>query len=206
MRAFPGSASAAREEIIEQSVRAGGVNVFPGWEFYAPVAGSAGTIFDLLPNAAVIADEPELLNSELEQFWGRVTEAHERSGVGNLVRPSDLYVSPEEWPNKLQSIPGVDLEHLGVTRGDDLETVEIHSQPSPRFHGSIPMMLEEVKKHWRQIAACWWPRRTPASWSGWRIFSPSTRFRSAWVAAPVAAKVMRMRLLTSQAKCSPQPW
>jgi transcription-repair coupling factor (superfamily II helicase) len=135
------------EEIIEQSVRAGGVNVFPGWEFYAPVAGSAGTIFDLLPNAAVIADEPELLNSELEQFWGRVSEAHERSGVGNLVRPSDLYVSPEEWPNKLRSIPGVDLEHLGVTRGDDLETVELHSQPSPRFHGSIPMMLEEVKKH-----------------------------------------------------------
>jgi transcription-repair coupling factor (superfamily II helicase) len=135
------------EEIIEQSLRAGGVNVFPGWEFYAPVAGAAGTIFDLLPDAAVIADEPELLNGELEQFWERVSEAHERSGVGNLVRPSDLYVSPEEWPSKLRSIPGVDLEHLGVTRGDDLETIEIHSQPSPRFHGSIPMMLEEVKKH-----------------------------------------------------------
>ena len=134
-------------EIIEQSVRDGGVSVFPGWEFYAPVAGSAGTIFDLLPNAAVIADEPELLSSELEQFWERVCEAHERSGVGNLVRPSDLYVSPEEWPNKLRSMPGVDLEHLGVTRGDDLDTVEFHSQPSPRFHGSIPMMLEEVKKH-----------------------------------------------------------
>jgi transcription-repair coupling factor (superfamily II helicase) len=135
------------EEIIEQSVRAGGVTVFPGWEFYAPVAGSAGTILDLLPNAAVIADEPELLSCELEQFWERVSEAHERSGVGNLVRPSDLYVSLEEWPNKLRSLPGVDLEHLGVTRGDDLETVEFHSQPSPRFHGSIPMMLEEVKKH-----------------------------------------------------------
>jgi transcription-repair coupling factor (superfamily II helicase) len=135
------------EEIIEQSVRAGGVNVFPGWEFYAPVAGSSGTVFDLLPDAAVIADEPELLTVELEQFWERVSEAHERSGVGNLVRPSDLYVSPEEWPKKVRSIPGVDLEHLGVTRGDDLETVELHSQPSPRFHGSIPMMLEEVKKH-----------------------------------------------------------
>src|SRR4051812_3714255 len=135
------------EEIIEQSVRAGGVNVFPGWEFYAPVAGSAGTIFDLLPNAAVIGDEPELLNGELEQFWGRVSEAHERSGVGNLVRPSDLYISPEEWPGKLRSIPGVDLEHLGVTRGHDLETVELHAQPSPRFHGSIPIMLEEVKKN-----------------------------------------------------------
>jgi transcription-repair coupling factor (superfamily II helicase) len=135
------------EEMIEQSVRAGGVNVFPGWEFYAPVSGSAGTIFDLLPNAAVIADEPELLASELEHFWERIGEAHERSGVGNLVKPSDLYISPEEWPQKLRSLPGLDLEHLGVARGDDLETLEFHSQPSPRFHGSIPIMLEEVKKH-----------------------------------------------------------
>jgi transcription-repair coupling factor (superfamily II helicase) len=135
------------EEIIEQAIRAGGVNVFPGWEFYAPVAGSSGTIFDLLPSAAVIADEPELLSSELEQFWERVTEAHERSGIGNLVRPADLYVSAEEWPKKLQSLPGVDLEHLGVSRGDNLETIEFHSQPSPRFHGSIPIMLEDVKKH-----------------------------------------------------------
>src|SRR5437660_5812522 len=71
------------EEIIEQSVRAGGVNVFPGWEFYAPVAGSAGTVFDLLPDAAVITDEPELLNVELKQFWERVSDAHERSGIGN---------------------------------------------------------------------------------------------------------------------------
>ena len=27
------------EEVVEQAVRAGGVTVFPGWEFYAPVAG-----------------------------------------------------------------------------------------------------------------------------------------------------------------------
>src|SRR5438067_2523652 len=135
------------EEIIEQAVKSGGVTVFPGWEFYAPVAGSSGSIFDLLPTAAVIADEPELLSSELEQFWERVTEVHERSGIGKLVTPSDLYVSAEEWSNNLRSLPGVDLEHLGVARGDDLETVELHSQPSPRFHGSIPIMLEEVKKH-----------------------------------------------------------
>src|SRR5438874_10658808 len=116
------------EEIIEQAVKSGGVTVFPGWEFYAPVAGSSGSIFDLLPTAAVIADEPELLSSELEQFWERVTEVHERSGIGKLVTPSDLYVSAEEWSNNLRSLPGVDLEHLGVARGDDLETVELHSR------------------------------------------------------------------------------
>ena len=134
------------EEIIEQAVRAGGVTVFPGWEFYAAVAGASGTIFDLLPNASVIADEPELLKTEFDSVWEKIAEAHERSGVGNLVRPEELYVPPEEWWATLQALPGADFEHLGVTRSDEIETVELHSQPSPRFHGSIPHMLEEVKK------------------------------------------------------------
>ena len=37
------------EEVIEQAVRSGGVTVFPGWEFYAPVAGAEPHLFDLLP-------------------------------------------------------------------------------------------------------------------------------------------------------------
>ena len=134
------------EEIVEQAVRSGGVMVFPGWEFYAPVAGSVGTVLDLRPNASVIADEPDLLKSEFEAMWARIEEAHERSGIGNLVRPADLYLAPDEWLSRLQSAPGADLEHLGVTRSDEIETIEFHSQPSPRFHGSIPSLLEEVKK------------------------------------------------------------
>jgi transcription-repair coupling factor (superfamily II helicase) len=134
------------EEIIEQAVRQGGVTVFPGWEFYAPVAGSVGTILDLMPNAAVIADEPELLRTEFEAAWAKIEEAHDRSEIGNLVRPTDLYLAPGEWLGRLQSAPGADLDHLSVTRSDDIETVEYHSQPSPRFHGSLPHLLEEVKK------------------------------------------------------------
>jgi transcription-repair coupling factor (superfamily II helicase) len=141
-----GKRVAGSEEIIEHAVRAGGVTVFPGWEFYASVAGTTATIFDLLPNASVIADEPELLKSELDSAWEKIEDAHERSGIGNLVRPAELYVPPEEWWPKLQASAGADFEHLGVTRSEEGETVEFHSQPSPRFHGSIPNMLEEVKK------------------------------------------------------------
>src|SRR4029077_7934444 len=36
------------DEIVEAAVRSGGVTVFPGWEFYALVAGADHTIFDLL--------------------------------------------------------------------------------------------------------------------------------------------------------------
>jgi len=134
------------EEIIEQAVRQGGVTVFPGWEFYAPVAGSVGTVLDLMPNASVIADEPDLLKAEFDAAWAKIEDAHERSGIGNLVRPDDLYLALDELLGRLQSAPGADVEHLGVTRADEMETVEFHSQPSPRFHGAIPHLLEEVKK------------------------------------------------------------
>ena len=137
------------EEIIEQTVRAGGVNVFPGWEFYAPVAGAAGTILDLLPNAAIISDEPELLRSEMDSVWERIEDAHERSGIGNLVRPTDLFVAPEEWWKRLQASPGADFEHLSLHAADH-ESIEVHSQPSPRFHGAVPAMLDEVKKHFAE--------------------------------------------------------
>jgi transcription-repair coupling factor (superfamily II helicase) len=134
------------EEIIEQSIKSGGVSVFPGWEFYAPVAGSAGTIFDLMPNALVITDEPDALHTELYGSWQKIEDAHQRSEIGNLVRPDDLYLPPDSWWERLQNLPGAELEHLGLAR-EEMEQVEFHSQPSPRFHGSIPRMLEEVKKN-----------------------------------------------------------
>ena len=141
-----GKRLAGSEEIVEQAVRAAGVAVFPGWEFYAAVAGSAGTLFELMPNASVLADEPELLKSEFDQFWERIEEAHERSEIGNLVRSEELFTPPDEWLAKMIVAPGADIEHLGVTR-PGVDSVEFHTQPSPRFHGSIPTMLEEVKKH-----------------------------------------------------------
>src|SRR5712691_367067 len=135
------------EDVVEQAVRGGGVTVFPGWEFYAPVAGADRTLFELLPESRVILDEPENLKQELERVWARVQEAHERSGVGNLVRPEDLYLPPEEWEAKVGGLPGLDVEHLSITRGIDAEPpIGFLSQPTPRFHGSIPAMLEEVKK------------------------------------------------------------
>jgi transcription-repair coupling factor (superfamily II helicase) len=137
------------EDIVEAAVRAGGVNVFPGWEFYSPVAGANSTIFDLIPRAAVLLDETDQLKQEFDRFWTRVEQAHERSGVGNLVRPEDLYLPPELWWQKTAALPGADVEHLGITRSlDEGENAAIAflSQPSPRFHGAVPAMLEEVQK------------------------------------------------------------
>jgi transcription-repair coupling factor (superfamily II helicase) len=142
-----GSGEPGSEEIVEAAIRAGGVTVFPGWEFYAPVAGADRTIFDLLPRNAVLLDEPEQLHQEFDRFWARVEEMHERSGVGNLVRPEDLYLPPDDWWKKLVTIPGADIEHLGIAHPDgDSPSATFLSQPASRFHGAVPAMLQQVQK------------------------------------------------------------
>ena len=134
------------EEVVEQAVRAGGVTVFPGWEFYAPVAGADRTVFDIVPNALVVSDEPESLRNEFDSVWSRIGDAHERSGVGNLVKPGDLYLAPEKWWEHVARLKGFDLEQLDIARPGEEESVAFHSQPAQRFHGSVPAMLDEVKK------------------------------------------------------------
>src|SRR5713226_1392368 len=137
------------QELVEQAVRSGGVAVFPGWEFYAPVAGADHSLFDLLPQAVVLTDEPDNLKQEFDHVWSRIEEAHERSGIGKLVRPMDLYLSPDDWWQKILSLPGAEIEHLEIARAQEAESVTFLSQPTSRFHGSVPAMLEEVQ---RQIA------------------------------------------------------
>jgi len=135
-------------EIVEQAVRNSGAGVFPGWEFYAPVAGADRSIFDLLPEARVILDEPEALMQELDKVWARIEEAHERSGIGNLVRPAHLYLTPEGWREKTAALPGADFEYLAVAREAHEGRTEATflSQPATRFHGAVPAMIEQVQK------------------------------------------------------------
>ena len=146
-----GSRVSGSEGVIERAVLAGGVSVFPGWEFYAPLAGAAGTVFDLLPRAAVLVDEPATVDRELDHWLSRVTEVHERSGIGNLVRPEELFLSEGEWRQRIASLPGGSLEHLGLDTppsgdGAHLLQVSLLSQPTTRFHGSMPAVVEEVQR------------------------------------------------------------
>ncbi len=137
------------EEVIEQTLRATGVAVFPGWEVYAPVAGADRTFFDLMPRATVVLEEPDALQEVHDSWWTRLTEVHERSLVGNLVRPEDLYLTPEQWQEQLQYFATVAVEQLGIEDAAG-EHLTLQTQPTTRFHGSIAAMAEEVGRLTRE--------------------------------------------------------
>jgi transcription-repair coupling factor (superfamily II helicase) len=138
------------EETIEETVRAAGVAVFPGWELYAPVVGAKESIFDLLPGAVVLLDEPDALGEALDAWWTKVTEAHERSLIGNLVRPEDLFLIPDQWRARLQHAPTIAVEQLGIEGFDEGEHLTLQTQPTTRFHGSVAAMTEEVSRLTRE--------------------------------------------------------
>ena len=117
---------------------------------YAPVAGAKQTFFDLLPGATIVLDEPDALNELHDAWWTKLTDAHERSLIGNLVRPEDLYLSPEQWAAALQQLPTLAVEQLGIESADDAEHIVMQTQPTTRFHGSVAAMTEEVGKLTRE--------------------------------------------------------
>jgi transcription-repair coupling factor (superfamily II helicase) len=134
------------EEAVEQAVRAGGATCFPGWEFYAPVAGAGSDLFGLLPRTTVVVDERGAVSKEFDQFWSRVEEIHERSGIGNLVRPADLYVPPQQWWQTIDASPGADFEYLSIEQSGQAQSIHFYAQPTARFHGSILGLAGEAKK------------------------------------------------------------
>ena len=140
-----GARLAGDEQVIEEAVRATGVAVFPGWELYAPAAGAKEHFFDdLLPGATIVLDEPDALNIAHDAWWTKVTEAHERSLIGNLVRPENLYLTPEQWHERLQYAATIAVEQLGIETAGDEEHLILQTQPTTRFHGSVAAMTEEV--------------------------------------------------------------
>lgn len=64
-----GQRIAGSDEAIHAALENAGVTVFPGWEFYAPVAGATQTIFDHLPAACVLVDEPALIERDQDAWW-----------------------------------------------------------------------------------------------------------------------------------------
>ncbi len=137
------------EDRVGRAISAGGVTVFPGWEFFSTIAGASGTIFDLFPRCQVFVEEPAMVKNQLERWWNKVEQRHDRSGIGSLITPADVYLRPEILLATLDSKPGLDIDQLGAIDVLDEDTtlgeVAFASRPTLRFHGSIPALIEQLK-------------------------------------------------------------
>ena len=136
-------------EMDAEIAAAGGVSVFPGWEFFASVAGAQKSLLSLLPRCALFVEEPSMVRNQIDRWWNKVEQRHERSGIGSLIRPEDIYLRPEILQASLAAHPGLDLDQLGVVDVLDADStlgeIEIPTRPTLRFHGSIPALTEQLK-------------------------------------------------------------
>jgi transcription-repair coupling factor (superfamily II helicase) len=90
-----GEDSEEREQMAAELASAGGVSVFPGWEFFSTVAGANKSLLTLLPKCALFVDEPAMVRNQIDRWWNKVEQRHERSAMGSLIVPEDIYLRPE---------------------------------------------------------------------------------------------------------------
>jgi transcription-repair coupling factor (superfamily II helicase) len=139
------------ELVAHVASRSGEATIFPGWEFYAAVAGARSSLLELMgPQTRVFVEEPAMVANQGERWWNKVEQRHERAGIGSLVRPGDLYLSPWELEDRVRAFCGCELDQLGavdVLEGDrsDASEIEFATRPTARFHGSIPAMINQLK-------------------------------------------------------------
>ncbi len=139
----------AEEELSAEAAAAGGVSVFPGWEFFSCVAGAESHLLKLLPRCVLFVEEPAMVRNQIDRWWSKVEQRHERSGIGSLIRPEDIYLRPEVLQGLLQSRTGLDLDQLGAVdvldEDNTLGEIAFSSRPTLRFHGSIPALTEQLR-------------------------------------------------------------
>jgi len=137
------------EEMAAELASAGGVSVFPGWELFAAVAGADKSLLTLLPKCALFVEEPAMVRNQIDRWWNKVEQRHERSAMGTLIEPEDIYISPEALTAQLDSHMGLDLDQLGVVdvldEDNTLGEIELNTRSTLRFHGSIPALIEQLR-------------------------------------------------------------
>jgi transcription-repair coupling factor (superfamily II helicase) len=135
--------------MLSDLAEAQGATIFPGWEFFSAVAGADWHLLKLLPRCVLFVEEPAMVANQIERWWNKVEQRHDRSGIGSLIRPEDIYIRPELLQAMIASHAGLDLDQLGAVDILDEDTtlgeIEFATRPTLRFHGSIPAFIEQVR-------------------------------------------------------------
>ncbi len=138
------------EDQVAGALEAQGATIFPGWEFFAAAQGAETYLTRLLPRCSLFVEEPAMVRNQVERWWNKVQQRHDRSAMGSLVLPEDVYIRPEILQGILDSHPGLDLDQLGAVDILDedrtLGEIAFASRPTLRFHGSIPAFVDQLRQ------------------------------------------------------------
>ena len=136
--------------VLERTAAAGNATVFPGWEFFAGVAGADATLLSLWKRSVLFVEEPGMLRNQLERWWNKLEQRHERSGIGSLMEPEDLYRQPELLLAQISNHQGLDLDQLGIVdvleEDTTLGEIAFQTRPTLRFHGNGIALTEQIKE------------------------------------------------------------
>ncbi|MBM3725009.1 MAG: transcription-repair coupling factor [Acidobacteria bacterium] len=112
---------------------------FEGWEFYALARSERpAAIFDLVPDALIVLDEPEQSKAASERLWKRLKESPEDPAV-----PLDsLYFQWGELLARAEERQQLHVRELGLA---DASAVEIPARPTIAFRGNMRMAAQEAR-------------------------------------------------------------
>ncbi|MGH9786881.1 MAG: CarD family transcriptional regulator, partial [Terriglobia bacterium] len=131
---------------------------FAGWEFLVPLlAPLSHTIFDLREEAVLFLDEPLDLRKEIERLWSLLEPEfdHAQHRGSPVPSPDSFYLRWEEIAALWAGRPVVNAEELALTPAiaatqADAAPFDFATQPAPRFHGNLPLCLEEIESRLRE--------------------------------------------------------
>ena len=88
------------------------------------------------PPRASSSKSPPWCANQGERWWNKIEQRHERSGIGNLVRPEDIYLSPWDLDDRMRKYSGCELDQLGLVDildadRSDLSEVDFSHPPHP---------------------------------------------------------------------------
>jgi transcription-repair coupling factor (superfamily II helicase) len=128
---------------------AGGVSVFPGWEFFSAVAGAHKSLLTLMPKCVLFIEEPAMVRNQIERWWNKVEQRHERSGIGSLITPEDIYLGPKFCrPSSNRTWASISINSASSTCST--KTPPSARLSSTRAHAALPRLHsradEQLKK------------------------------------------------------------
>jgi transcription-repair coupling factor (superfamily II helicase) len=90
-----------------------------------------------------------MVRNQIDRWWNKVEQRHERSGIGSLMRPEDIYLRPEVLQAQLDAHMGLDLDQLGVVdvldEDSTLGEIELNTRPTLGFMGRFRALTEQLK-------------------------------------------------------------